>query len=675
MKIEAFNVPHVGASQSFGTSTLLNNLKNIGSVILNTPVAASPYTAAFNASYNNGFMDLNTVKYLMQTIQKFADGNDRTTSEGYSAIMGSYLAGYLEAHYNRSYTSNDDVTLGVLSPFLGVYAEIAYQKKDKKMLNTKEVCEYFCDLCASIGYIPSDYESFALTWEEIQGAEIMPRILNLIREKSYHTQHIPTDSNRDPMSRDFLDSITSSLEKYLLSNDNDAEYVASQIPYVTEAIIYMTDTHVFLYKFTLERLAEETYREINEILNEKTYAPIAKYIPIEVAKATQGFLVETIRFFSNIGDYPQNEVGYKKCILENATDENFKEFMKELIEYFKRDFYPDYLRHHKSDSGSVSSFTGSDNNCAYVFNGVFRTIADLLVQNWERSRPYTETDYLNRFVERFWSYFTTYWSKNFTSIDFGEVDTLTVDSSEEYLKYLISFADKEFDELKNAYEEEYDDNRPKVIYSPRNVNPWGVAIEGKNSIKYQEKQGSRIGSNISKAFQNAKEGATHIISQFKKISSAVYKWITSDTKNQDKIVLDGRKFTFPGLIKRILLSYGLFHVNIVAGVCAWIFLWAKQKKANKASRRKMIMMLQEEIQMTEEKIQDATADGDRKAKYALMRSKNQLQNALNKLKYGYGVDLKDEEQPAVRKVTDRALSGGKIAPDDSLRTARSGGRS
>lgn len=673
MKIEAFNVPHVGASQSFGTSTLLNNLKNIGSVILNTPVAASPYTAAFNTSYNNGFMDLNTVQYLMQTIQKFAEGNDRTVSEGYSAIMGSYLAGYLEAHYDRSYTSNDDVTLGVLSPFLGVYAEIAYQKKDRKMLNTKEVCEYFCDLCASISYIPSDYEAFALTWEEIQSAEIMPRILDLMREKSYHIQHIPTDSNRDPMSRDFLDSITSSLEKDLLSHDNDAEYVASQIPYVTEAIIYMTDTYVFLYKPTLDRLAEETYREINEILNEKTYAPIAKYIPIEVAKATQGFLIETLMSFSNIGYYPQNEVGYKKCILENITDENFKEFMKELVEYFKRDFYPDYLRHHKGDSGSVSSFTGSNNQCAYIFNGVFRTIADLLVQNWERSRPYTETDYLNRFVERFWSYFTTYWAKNFNSIDFGEVDALTVDSSEEYLKYLISFADKELDELKNAYEEE--DNHPNAVYSPMNVNPWGIAIEGKNSIKYQEKQGSRIGSNISKAFQNAKEGAVHIISQFKKISSAVYKWITSDTKNQDKIVLDGRKFTFPGLIKRILLSYGLFHVNIVAGVCAWVFLWAKQKKANKASRRKMIMMLQEEIQMTEEKIQDAAADGDRKAKYALMRSKNQLQNALNKLKYGYGVDLKDEEQPAVRKVTDRALSGGKIAPDDSLRTARSGGRS
>lgn len=673
MKIEAFNVPHVGASQSFGTSTLLNNLKNIGSVILNTPVAASPYTAAFNTSYNNGFMDLTTIKYLMQSIEKFAEGNDRTVSEGYSAIMGSYLAGYLEAHYDRSYTSNDDVTLGVLSPFMGVYAEIAYQKKDRKMLNTKEVCEYFCDLCATVTYIPSDYESFALTWEEIQSAEIMPRILDLIREKTYYTQHIPTDSNRDPMSRDFLDSITSSLEKDLLSNDNDAEYVASQIPYVRDAIIYMTDTCPFLYNFTLERLAEETYREINEILNEKNYAPISKYIPIEVAKATQGFFVETIRSFSNIGNYPQNEVGFKKCILENITDENFKEFMKELVEYFKRDFYPDFLRHYKSDSEYMSSFTERHNNCAYVFNEDFRTIADLLVQNWERSRPYNESDYLNRFVERFWSYFSTYWGRNFTSIDFGEVDTLTVDSSEEYLKYLISFADKELDELKNAYEEE--DNHPKVVHSPMNINPWGIAIEGKNSIKYQEKQGSRIGSNISKAFQNAIEGASHIISQFKKISSAVYKWITSDTKNQDKIVLDGRKFTFPGLIKRILLSYGLFHVNIVAGVCAWIFLWAKQKKANKASRRKMIMMLQEEIQMTEEKIQDATADGDRKAKYALMRSKNQLQNALNKLKYGYGVDLKDEEQPAVRKVTDRALSGGKIAPDDSLRTARSGGRS
>ena len=219
------------------------------------------------------------------------------------------------------------------------------------------------------------------------------------------------------------------------------------------------------------------------------------------------------------------------------------------------------------------------------------------------------------------------------------------------------------------------DDQGEIINERTSVKIPSIPVtEAKHpSIHYQEKQGSRIGTDISKAYESAKENAGNIIQQIKKIGTAVYKWATTDGDN-DKLVLDGRKFTFPGLIKRLLMGAALFNVNAVAGIVGFIFLWNKQAKANKQSRRKMIMMLEEEIQMTEEKIQDASADGNRKAKYTLMRNKNQLQNAVNKLKYGYGVDLKDDEAPAVREVRERASSGGRIGPNDSLRTITSNKR-
>ena len=51
-------------------------------------------------------------------------------------------------------------------------------------------------------------------------------------------------------------------------------------------------------------------------------------------------------------------------------------------------------------------------------------------------------------------------------------------------------------------------------------------------------------------------------------------------------------------------------------------------------RIKIINELESEIEIVDEKIQDARGDENKEAKYALMRTKNNLQNAVKKIKYG-----------------------------------------
>ena len=52
------------------------------------------------------------------------------------------------------------------------------------------------------------------------------------------------------------------------------------------------------------------------------------------------------------------------------------------------------------------------------------------------------------------------------------------------------------------------------------------------------------------------------------------------------------------------------------------------------------MELETEIELITEKIEDARGDGNREAKYAMMRTKKELEHALTRIKYGMEADRK-----------------------------------
>lgn len=110
------------------------------------------------------------------------------------------------------------------------------------------------------------------------------------------------------------------------------------------------------------------------------------------------------------------------------------------------------------------------------------------------------------------------------------------------------------------------------------------------------------------------------------------------TGDQQAILIEGKKFSPIGFLKKVLLTVGIFNYSKIAAILAIIVSSVMKGKAKKNEKRKLLMELEEELNMVNEKIEDARGDGNRQAKYDLMRTRNAIQNAIKRLKYGIGAE-------------------------------------
>lgn len=119
----------------------------------------------------------------------------------------------------------------------------------------------------------------------------------------------------------------------------------------------------------------------------------------------------------------------------------------------------------------------------------------------------------------------------------------------------------------------------------------------------------------------------------KSLKTGIEEWNTMDeNKRKEKIMQPGyRTQIFKHL--RTALIYGAIwqykkYMVIVAFICKHTLLHPLVKmnsERNKRLRNELTKELETEIQVTEEKIQDANANGDQKQKYELIRIKNKLE--------------------------------------------------
>jgi len=100
--------------------------------------------------------------------------------------------------------------------------------------------------------------------------------------------------------------------------------------------------------------------------------------------------------------------------------------------------------------------------------------------------------------------------------------------------------------------------------------------------------------------------------------------------------------------ERKIVSRAIFNYNKIAAILLIVVTSTMRKKANRAEKKKILLELEAELEMIEEKIQDASGDGNRQAKYDLMRTRNAYQNAIRRIKYGMGAEerqgMKDAER-------------------------------
>jgi len=146
------------------------------------------------------------------------------------------------------------------------------------------------------------------------------------------------------------------------------------------------------------------------------------------------------------------------------------------------------------------------------------------------------------------------------------------------------------------------------------------------------------GKKIYKAYRTYKESEEKVDSQITKGLIGLKNVVTGDVRSE---VIEGKKFSAIGLLKKLLGTVAIFSFGKIRAVIFLVVRYALKKKTTQAERRKIILELETELEMITEKIEDARGDGNREAKYAMMRTKKELENAKKRIEYGLEASERD----------------------------------
>lgn len=182
----------------------------------------------------------------------------------------------------------------------------------------------------------------------------------------------------------------------------------------------------------------------------------------------------------------------------------------------------------------------------------------------------------------------------------------------------------------------------------------------KNSLKDAEKEKKKheraqkfndTKNNISNAWTKFKNKEEAIDNQLDKITRGLKDIVfdTNSKKTREDVIQGGKHWTPIQVLGRVLAGYAIFSYSKIAAIALFVTRHYTRKNCTKQERRKAIVELEHEIKIVEEKINDAQANGDQKAKYALMRTKNSLESSLDQIRNSY------------KKMPDAELKGAKKA--------------
>ena len=140
---------------------------------------------------------------------------------------------------------------------------------------------------------------------------------------------------------------------------------------------------------------------------------------------------------------------------------------------------------------------------------------------------------------------------------------------------------------------------------------------------------------IYRGYKSYKDAEKKVDSQLSKMALALKQQFSGNARDR---VIEGEKFSVVRVIKKIVTTAAIFSFNKVAGIMYVIIKYCTGKKADNKERRAIISELKLEIKLLDEKIEDARGDGNRQAKYSMMRTRAELQKAVDQIQYGLEAD-------------------------------------
>lgn len=187
-------------------------------------------------------------------------------------------------------------------------------------------------------------------------------------------------------------------------------------------------------------------------------------------------------------------------------------------------------------------------------------------------------------------------------------------------------------------ESENTENDTKKTDNDDKPNVEIVASQKKAKYNKSSKRQSDAQNKIYSAYKKYKNNEEKIDSQLSKMLTSAKSAFSQDATEE---IIEGKKFSPIGLLKKILRTGAVFSYSKIYGFIYLVTTHTLSKKRTTKQKQEVLLQIDEEIKLLDEKIEDARGDGNRKAKYSLMRTRGELQRTYDKIKYDLGATKND----------------------------------
>lgn len=167
-----------------------------------------------------------------------------------------------------------------------------------------------------------------------------------------------------------------------------------------------------------------------------------------------------------------------------------------------------------------------------------------------------------------------------------------------------------------------DKNRKKANVRANKIKSIAHKVKGK--FKKASQAGRATAHQIDKAGKALDDAATNAVNKAKG---------TYRNDIREDIVSNKTRVKFSRIIRKGIGATALIALNPILGAIAGLTTYALSKKVKDKERRLVIHELEEELEIVNEKIEDARGDSDKEKKYQLMRIRNQLQKDIKRIQY------------------------------------------
>lgn len=318
--------------------------------------------------------------------------------------------------------------------------------------------------------------------------------------------------------------------------------------------------------------------------------------------------------------------------------------------YFGEDailYMADFSNEVLTEFSSATSYQDPRVRMDILYNAVHKK-AEAIILEIHRNYP----DVPARVIELFFDDTCKAFGRGFSGASIGAMLVISP-MIDEIIKKDQTVLESEFDciSLINALEGSYDTeditksdsgNGGSGSYgSNSNSNDTGGSYQKSLHRKSNAKKTSDGGMDraIANGYRKYKDNERKVDETLDRGIATVKKAIVGD---QQAVLIEGKKFSAVGFLKKVLATVAIFSYSKIAALLTIIVTKVMKSKSKKNEKRALLQELSEELDMVNEKIEDARGDGNRQAKYDLMRTRNALQNAIQRLKYGMGAEEKDK---------------------------------